>query len=400
MTDINTLRRTDDYVTDLYSFEDLKTEIADMEANSTWIPSVTTSAIRSYPIPSAMFVPEIQANTGMDEDLLLDTATGAEIYVTLPNGKPYCVRNIGRFTLCDRANIAGSALSREIPEDFSTTLNLALKVAKGACLVLERYGKISAFHSDASNGYRIMPISELLNIVHGELLKKTQNPIFVTGLNSHDFTKCIWSLPDIREQVIASYKTAIPLETQKRWDLEEMTPALRFSSSDTSTSAASVTPVFINNKGRFIRLSEGIRVKHSRSASDTKLDGIDLFKQEVETNLWSKFADMAEAAKRLSAVEINHPENAVVSLCNRFRIPRKYGDNAREQVLMFTQSGSVSAFDIFLAMSEALSYAQECGLGDTIFFTFEEKLYGTLHPSFDWKTLDVGGIVAWGSATN
>lgn len=399
VTDRDELVMRDEYEMVTKTEDELLQEVARMEDHSRWFPGILSKDLEISPVPDRISVPEIVANTGMPLNLVMDTAIGAKLYVTLPNGDIFCVRETGKTTLFERAGIFGSALGRENPEDLSATLNMALRVATGSSLLLLRDGKVSAFHSDAGSGYRIIPISELLKITSKELNDKFGTPVFLDGFNSHSYTKAIWMLPDVKDEICYKYEQTLKNSPAAgRWDLEDMTPAVRLTSSDTATSAVALQPLFMTQNGTFIRLVDGIRVKHIR-ASEGKKDGLELFEELITNELFAKFTAGADAMKELSGIEIWHADNVVVGLCNKFRIPKKYGDRAREQVCQFMAgSACLTACDVFLALSEALSGALENGMGEMAYLTFEEKLYSTMTPGFDWAALDVGGVVAWGNA--
>ncbi len=391
-------RERDEYNMFARSEQELIEEVSKMEDNSRWIPSIRSKEIKVCPIPDSLHVPEISAETKLPANVLSDTANSAALYVALPDGSYRCIRDISKWTLFERASIEGAALGREAPGALSETLNLALNVSKGDSLLLMRYGKIAAFHSDSA--YRIIPISELLKITIEELNKHFGTPVFMEGFNSHSFTKAIWQMPDVKDDLCAAYEQILRKSASSaRWDFSEMVPAVRLTSSDTATSAVCLQPLFMTERGAFIHIVDGLRVKHIR-AGGSKKDGLELFEDLVTTELFTKFTSGAEKMEELGNIDIWHAENVVVGLANKFRIPKKYADPARETVLQFMNSTScLTALDVFLVMSEALSNALSNGMKESTYLTMDEKLYSTLSPNFDWRALDVGGVVAWGPAT-
>lgn len=391
----------DEYEVVAYDYDTLVDEVEKMEDNSRWITGIPSKDLVIKPIPDAFSVPDILAETEMDEDCVMDTVNATGLYAALPDGTTKCIRNTGRTTLFDRAGLLGPALGRECVEDLSKTLNMALKVATGQSLILLRYGKISAFHSDAGAGYRFIPISQLLRITKNELEEKFGTPIFHDGTNSHSYTKAVWIMPDAKEKISTHYEKVLKESAvASRWDVTDLIPAARLTTSDTATSAATLQPLFMTQRGTFIRLVDGIKVKHQRATDEKKKDGLELFEELVKQEFFARFQEGVESVDALSQIEIWHPENVVVGLCNKFRIPKKYGDGAREQVERFMVSAScLTAYDVYMSLSEALSSGLEIGLNETAYLGMEEKLFSLLNPSFDWKALDVSGIVAWGSTT-
>lgn len=390
---------SDAYEVDCQTFEDLMKEVAAMEDNSRWIPGIVTNDIQVNSIDGPIAAEALAQTTGMDVEVLKDTATdGTSLYLNVGN-KNWALRGSGKGTLFSRAGISGSALGRLSPADLAEVLNLCLNVSKGSALMLERYGKLSAVHSDASDGYRVMPISELLNITNRELRARFGDPEFVSGTNSHSYTCCVWMLPDVKEELQLKYATALEKKIGPHREIDVM-PCLRFSSSDTASCSAIAQPLFRASKsGGYLQLAEGVQVKHSRKASG--MDGIEQYQKEVQENLYTKFFDSIEQVGRLGKVEIWHPENAVIGICNDCRISKKYGDIAREEAVRVSIGEEcLSAYDVFLCLAEMLGQAETNGASKLTQETLAEKVYKTMNPKFDWSKFDVGGTVAWSGVNN
>lgn len=376
------------------TYDELLQDVKAMEANSTWIPGVMSKDIKVEAIFGPLVAQEIATKEKMDPELVYDTAdTGTRLYAKLPDGTAKCIRDSGRATLFERACIFGSALGRETPEDLATILNLTLKVAKGPVLLLDRYGKVSAFHSDAASGYRIMPISKLLAITMAELEDRFGEPVYVSGYNSHSYTTAVWALPDVKDDLIFKYETATA-NLRNPPDISGMMPAIRLSASDTASSAAILQPLFRTRHGSYICLSDAIRVKHSRA---TGMDGVELFEKRIHEELFTRFVDAVEGIARLSTIYLMHPTNVIVGLCNKMRIPKKCGDIAREQAEnIMVSSPSMSAYEVFLLLGDAIGEVMHGTNADVM----QDKLYMVMNPSFDWSVYDVGGVVAWNSSAN
>lgn len=383
---------TDDREAFPTTYDDLLDDVNKMEANSLWIPGIMSKDIVIDSIFGPLAADEVSQKEHMDRAIVYDTAdTGTQLFARLPNGTSKCIRSSGKATLFERACIFGSALGRETPEDLASILNLTLKVAKGPALLLERYGKISAFHSDAGGGYRIMPISCLLKVTMDEMRDRFGEPVYTTGSNSHSYTSALWALPDIKDDLVYKYESAVS-KLRNAPDISDMMPAVRFSASDTANSAAVLQPLFRTKHGNYICLSESIRVKHSRAAGT---DGVELYKEKVHQDLFTRFVDSIEGIARLSSIYLFHPTNVIVSLCNKFRISKKCGETARSQAenIMVT-SPSMTAYEVFLLLGDAIGDSM-AGMGEIM---MQEKLYTVMNPQFDWSALDVGGLVAWNNA--
>ncbi len=391
-TIIDTQKMKDNYSAIFNTESALTADVVAMEENSRWIPAILSKGMVIRALPDPMFANDLP----FDPDLMEDTRTvGTGLYVELPNGQRHLVRNTAPASLYARSSIEGAALGRLPTNDLATVLNLCLAVSKGSSLLLERYGKISAFHSDATDGYRIMPISTMLQIVGRELKDRFGTPQFMGGLNNHSYTTATWALPDVADELTFKYEQH--LKVRMKVDISKMMPVVRFASSDTAGSSATVIPMFQLGKHTMLRLSDGIIVKHTRG---TKMDGVELFEDQVKSLLFAKFEESIEAATRLSEITVANPCNTVVGICGKCRIPKKYGEPARAQVESFMLTEPcLSAHDVYLALCEAVGLAKENGASDRCVATMEESLCILLKPNFDWAAYDVGGIVPWGTGT-
>lgn len=386
-------KRHDGYVAGFRAYEDLLTDVKDMEANSRWLPGMQSKDIKVFPLEAPMFAASVADKYGMDPEMCELTATeGSKLYLTLPDGTTKLLDSCGVATLYGRACLFGSALGRMIPANLADALNLALEVAQGDALVLERYGKVAALHSDAAGGYCVMPISALLNVVTRNVTARCGKMDFISGSNSHSYTTAIWALPEVQEKLMLKYREALlKANIRPHMDISAAMPVVRFNTSDTATSSATVRPMFMLGKS-FVQLVDDISVAHTRRVSANSKDGVSLFEQKLDEELYARMFEAVENLTALTEIEIQHPTNVIVGICNKFRIAKKYGNSALEQTWVTELNGeSVSAHDVFLLLNQAISEAKD----STVVFDLGEKLCALANPKFDWAAYDVGGTVAW-----
>ena len=169
--------------------------IRDMENNSEWLPEIPRKELQVIPLDGPMFVADAVAKYGVDHDTAHDTAVndlhggyGTNLMVQY-QGTTWCLRDTGRATLYTTAGLIGPANANMVKAegfaDLAQCLNIALRYAKGNGLLLLRYGKLSALHSGASDGYAIMRISELVRITK----EKLNTMLFSTSVDPHWFRK-------------------------------------------------------------------------------------------------------------------------------------------------------------------------------------------------------------------
>ena len=126
---------------------------------------------------------------------------------------------------------------------------------------------------------------------------------------------------------------------------------------------------------------------------------MELFEKEA-AGLYAKFGDSMKDLKRMAETAIYNPQNCVVGIFNWINrsqtvISRKYADAIREEVeIMTVNSPVLSMHDIYLSMTECVGLAKQAGASASTLVNIEEAIAKVM--SLDWKSFDVGGVVAWG----
>lgn len=372
-------------------------EVAEMERNSSWEDNICSSGIRLKAIDDRPIFaeqdsdyyetdPELTVDTGVDgTGLVIDPGTGFEL-----------VRNTAMTGIENVAKLNGSALGRMPRSLYAETMNNAFSVAKGRALMLMRYGKCSALHSDADGGYMIMPIHKLLDISADTLCRRFGNINMRFGYNSHGFTQCTWTLPDAQDRLVDMYQGAV--HNTSGYAMNFM-PAVQFQTSDTSSACASLYPKFILPNGASVRFVDGIKVKHTKrgGSGEEEKNGLDIFKDESE-KIFAKFEETAEVIEKLSEIRIYNACNCVVGLCGDFKIARKWGDAARQEAERLSVGLEyITAHDVYLCLTMALAAAQEANARAKVISDMEESLMRMLKSDYEknFTKNDVSGLVAW-----
>lgn len=378
----------DDYEACFYEQTDLLNEVRDMENNSEWIEGVASSDIRLDSLfPMEVF--DKASMYGIDETIAMETAQSGTKLIVTDGSRVLPIRDCARTALMETAKLQGSALTRMNPTVYAECLNYGFSVARGSSILLVRYGKVSSCHSDAEgNGYAVMPISELLESTIETAESLFGQLDFKAGYNSHSYTQAVWELPDSKRELSELYQSALEAVNCTPRRQSEIMPCLRFGSSDTSGSCATLIPLF-RAGDRYVRLSDGVRIRHTRGRNGEY--GMELYRKEIR-DIYAKFTDSAEIMKDLAATDIYNAENCVVSLCRKFNIPKKYGEAAREEVSRY--SGILSAFDIYLAMSIIPADAEAKRAPQYIVSNLDETV-ARIARIQDWDEYDVGGMVSW-----
>ena len=392
-----TVKEMDRRISDGYFFStreesELIREVGEMEDRSRWIMNVRTSDLALSAIDGPIHAAEALARFGLPADEALDTAAAGSRLVLHDSSGPgtdhYLVRGSAVPSICREAKLEGSALGKMDRATFARVMNEALKVASGRTLMLERFGKISALLSEQ---YEIMPVSELLRISREALTDRFGEIEFMGGTNEHEYTSAVWELPEAQNDLLCRYQEALRKHAVSRCVPADFMPAVKFGSSDTGGSSAFLIPVFKLRSGTYFRLSRGVEVRHRRSSR-----GIGRFRREAG-ELYARFGDCIEKVEKLAKTEVWNPANAVVSICNRFGICKKYGARALELVERFSAgSPCLSAHDVYLCICEVVGCAERAGAARSYLLNLEETVARIV--SCDWSEHDVPGTVAWKSA--
>lgn len=392
-------KRFDDYEETFNDEKDLLLAVKDMEANSEWLPGIPRTSLTVLPLEAPMYVQEAVAKYNLDPDVAMDTVddtrSGTHLLVKYQD-TVWCLRDTGRTTLYTSAGQIGPAnanmVKAEAYPDLAKSMNLGLKYAKGTALLLVRYGKLSALHSGAADGYAVMPISELLDATKQMLDRRFGQSRFINGLNSHSYTCANWELPGVQNTLVEKYQRALSNAVSRNHSANWM-PMVRFSSSDTATSSAILMPKLRPTGDRHaFSIGKGIRIEHSIKTSGASF-GLDKFVSEVD-GLYALFEDGAKMMEEMSRKEIANPVNCLVGISAALKIPRRYADPAREEVETFAISTPrMSALDIYLSLAQVPAYAENAGASQSKVIELEETVAKILN--MDMADYDVGGTVAW-----
>ena len=267
-------KRFDDYVFYTADESEFLTEISEMEKNSVWMPGIPRTALTVLPwMPPCSFRKPWTSTTSTPTWPVIPWMMPAQVshLMVQYQGQTWCLRDTGRMTLYTSAGQIGPAngnmVKAEAYSDLAKSMNLGLKYAKGNALLLIRYGKLSALHSGASDGYCVMPISELLAATKNALNKRFGVPQFKEGSNSHSYTSAIWELPDVQSELVNKYQQALSTAVSRNHSANWM-PMVRFSTSDTATSSAVLMPKLKPSSGGYaFCIGKGIRVEHMMKTS-------------------------------------------------------------------------------------------------------------------------------------
>lgn len=396
-------RRSDSYLLEFSNQESFLGEVRDMDSNSTWLQGISSRSLVVEAVEGPLLAREYAELHGLDYVTAEDTGKHQQLALSFmdPHGKT----NYGflRETAYEglaytAAGTGGASLPLLEPFELEQDINFrlhAMNVKDKKLLLLDRYGKISAIHSGADSGYAVMPITELLECSMDMLKRRFGTPVFHYGMNSHDVTTAIWTLPEKQEELLSKYVSAlekcgvIDAASSGIFPINFM-PAVQFISSDTSNSSASLIPIFLKGNAP-IRFTAGVAVKHiNKVRSGIQLSGVELFKEEIEDGIYSNFMEMSEVASKLIVIHIDHPERCLLSLAKRYGIGRKYVENARQMIKQYsTGRAYVTAYDIYMCFSTVIDdLSQDNSVNPKTVNTISESIYRMIGADWSYHNLN------------
>lgn len=379
-------RKFDAYQFDAYDEDSLMDEVDAMECDSEWMPNIPSKELRLEAIEAPIFADMVADKHNLNVELAEDTAYHSQLLIGT-GVNVGLVRDTAVPTLLNTAKLYGSALGRMEPPLMAETLNNGLSVAEGKSLMLIRCGKVSAVHSDNEGGYAAMPISELLDATHEKCQKRFGRMRFLRGVNTHGYTGCMWELPDAKERLNKEYRKALDGAVSKFHTIDFM-PTLKFVSSDTQISSATLVPCFRKGSAYF-SVVDGVKVRHRRGANNPKEVYID------ELNgVYARFEDSVKRIAELAQIEIAYPENCLIGLCKKYGLAKKYAEVGRAELAQYAAGlPCVSAHDVYLCLVDAVAEAESAGADMRTVANLEEIIAKMVNA--DWESFDVGGVVTW-----
>jgi len=388
-----TEKNLDGYETFFVNEEEFQNELNEMIDNDEWYTGIPSESIQLEAI-LPVEAESIISKYGFDPDLAYDTAEAEGTQLVLTSyGRGSLVRQCAKESLCQTAKLNGTALARMSVAAYSDTLNNGFHVATGNSMMLMRYGKLASLHSDGDAGYVIMPMDCLFSETMKTARDKFGEVVFSEGYNSHSYTQAYMLLPEAQNKLMEKYQLALEeIGAATQYPINFM-PALRFASSDTSNACATLEPLFQVAHHRYIKLCEGVKVKHSKKVRVNDKYGLELYKEQIQ-DIFAKFDDAVATIQRLASITILHPENCVIRLCREFNIPAKFGEAARQEIVDVTDGGASNAHDVYMAMTAVFAEAEIKKASSFVINSLEESV-ARIAKIQDWSSYDIGGTVAW-----
>lgn len=374
-------------------------DFVDSSKNTKYYRDVTTKDIVFDAIPVPMDAKRIAQKYDLDETLALECGqlNGSHLVAirTDGNGNPLEGKWAQNYTVCktawssitNAAKLWGAALLRMDPVKMAETLNNGMEVARGNSLMLVRFGKLFAIHSD---GYVPMPVSTLFERTEEIISQNLGKIAFMNGYYEHSFCTAMWRLPDASNGIIEAYEKALMFtEVKLKDEIKDYTPGLLLHTSDTQASAARLMPIFITSAGNYICLTEGVSVRHEKNSGNK--EGLELYEEKI-SDIYSMFMASADKAAELANIKVKHPANTILNLAKKFDIPKKYACMAKDALIdEIGENEPCAAFDIVASLSNITVLACDGSASATFVLDLQEKIARVIRLN-DWDEYDTSSL--------
>ncbi len=295
---------------------------------------------------------------------------------------PYLVRDCAVKSILARAKINGNALTKVDTSTLAKILNYCMNVANGNALFRFSEEKISAVHSANESDYSILNLPELFSRTNDYLQFTYNNCNFMDAAFSHSLTSALWSVDDkslkeIYDDLLNTHKV----------EHGEIVPAVRLTTSDIGISSATLFPILLMGDRKIPTVvGDLIKLEHKNGAT------IDDFEFNLSL-LYSTFQAAISNIADLLNIKIKNPVNCMIGVIKKIGLPKKYSLEAVENFKELHDESEVTAYDIYLGISEVIFIMQCAKCSPTQIINTEEMIARAL--SIRWKDYDTSIDPKW-----
>lgn len=286
--------------------------------------------------------------------------------ITINNGE-YVLRDDAIRSLCDRAKISGQSLTKISRSVLVSFLKECFKVVKDEDGLIIKIGdKVSAILSD---GYKVLEVNDVFESAN-ETFKTSLDAVFLSAIISKEIFDAVWEIKKFKSEILSCYSTSL-------FSSKNTKPIIEVMTSNTGFSGANIYPKLKRGSLKF-PIGKPLVLEHKGESSLKK------FKENLEL-VYSLYKKSLKNFEDLKKIRIIHYKDCFKSVAKKIGLPKKYTALALEDFLDEVDGqNSVSAFDIYLGMTEILAYAQSYSKSNTLYL--EELLSRALF--INWEDYD------------
>lgn len=335
--------------------------------------------IKVHPLinnPIGLQVLRREMNFNCDDQILIESMeSNKALILQFPLEKMMYVpiRDIALTSLFGRCRISGNVLRQMSNEDLAKVLNICLQQYDDLCLILYRDYKISAIHSGDNSDYCVLIPYDLINTLKQVLDRKFKGYSFLSAFLTHEMCCAEFELKE--SKIIETYKPYLKNLGYERHD--KFKPMIRFTTSDTATCGANISP-FLRNGDLRIQVAPALSVKHMGGKNGKSLE---CFKANAES-IFSLFQAASKKFEHLSETVLMYPIDCFFNVCSKIGISNTYASDAGTDFENLKPRGA-TALDLYMALWEIIVYMKNNKEPENKIFIAQEKIARVL-------TLEIG----------
>ncbi len=293
---------------------------------------------------------------------------GDSLYIKNENAMYECLPRCVD-TILERAGISGPCIERFTKEELVKVLKLCLsKLGSEKGLLVTIDEKACALLSD---NYKVIGLDEIFKEASSEMSKL--NGKFGGGFSTINETTASYTIdnPELRMEYSKKFENSM---------LEKAVPVLEITSSNTGLSSVSLVPKFFV-KGHEIVIGKPLKAAH-KGSSDMKT---------VKDNLSQTFAIFKAATEKLSKlrdVKIQYPMQCFKNVAKRINLSKKLALLAAGDFMGYVcEDEEITAYDIYLGLTEAIFHAEMLGKKKEIINSLQEIVARAIY--LDYSEFDI-----------
>lgn len=206
---------------------------------------------------------------------------------------------------------------------------------------------------------------------------------YLGGFYEHDRVSAIWELSGVPE-LLKAYREELAAAGKT---VEEMTPIVRVTTSDTGAGGANIYPMLLSGEeNTTINLGDALKLGHRNGTGMAEYD------KQLKI-LYGKYQLAAGNLIKLLHIPIQNPINCMKGVCDKLGIARRYSAEAVDLYAAQCGEDPCTAHDLYYGISELLFRLTCDGEEGSVITCMEEKIARAL--SISWQDYDVPGAYKW-----
>lgn len=375
----------DNYACSFNDSEQFLDFLAERKEHSRWMKAPSKElefqAVEKDTPMGSLFM-QVYQNNGK-AGILADTMENTAVLLRV-NGESIPVRSCAVKSILERARISGYALNKVKTDVFTQILNYCMNVASGKSLIKVADDKVSAVHGGDEKDYKILDMQAMFEKVKDYLDENFPGNQFMTGHFDHAMATGIWRLDGQADQLLDSYRKEL---AAKGISNKPITPALRFTTSDTGVSGANLYPtLLVGSNNRLVPLGYPIKTEHKGRAD------LSFFEEQLQM-LYAKYEEALDKQKQLMNIDVLHPCTAFLGVLKRIGAPKKASYEALEYLKAQNGDAPCTAYELYLYMCEIIFLTQCEGASGSRIAQLEEIIARAL--KVNWGEYDRPGEFTW-----